>query len=160
MLKEDGVVERPGFRLDPSAVTVLEVLNSGFELFRQRVQREAWQQHGKRFVDMWLSRVIDDHELRWPHRKILEFLCRQYDWQSNSFAEVHFSSLVRNARISKSRASGFLLHLERKQLIVRRTDGYRVYFRLRVAVSELDGSPVGSDSVSPDSGVADMNGIS
>lgn len=79
----------------------------------------------------WLAKITSDNELRYPHRKIVDFLLSQYDSHNRSFKEVHFSKLAKEARVGKSNTRTYLSLLERKQLIERRHDGYRIFFRIR-----------------------------
>ena len=139
---------------------MLDVLSAGFAAYRQQVFQEVWRLHGRRFVDLWLSRVFRDTSLGLPHRRILEFLARQYEYCEQAFTEVQFSGLVRGAQVSRSRAKGYLMTLERKALIQRRNDGYRVHFRLTCPAGdssgELGGSspPFGSEVDAPTEGTA------
>ncbi len=144
----------------PGHVPVLDVLSAGFVAYRRQVFQDVWRLHGRRFVDLWLSRVFRDASLGLPHRRILEFLAAQYEHCEQAFTEVQFSGVVRGARVSRSRAKGYLLTLERKALIQRRKDGYRVHFRLACPAGDSSGefggssAPLGSEVDAPTEGTA------
>ncbi len=107
--------------------TLFEVFNGGLEAYRRKDVahfRHATAQQ------MWHIRSQADPDLLFPHRKILECLLRQYDDMTDQFGELHFSALVRQARVSKSRAARYLAALEEKGYVRRRDDGYRVFYRI------------------------------
>ena len=72
-----------------------------------------------------------DVALRFPHRKIVEALLRQYDPSTGGFRALPFSRLVREARVSKSRAKSYLSALQHREYIERWRDGYRTWLRIR-----------------------------
>ena len=74
--------------------------------------------------------MLADQSLRYPHRKIVEYLLTQYDHQRQQYIEIHFSELVRKARLGKNFAKSYLLHLIKHNYIQSRNDGYRLFFRL------------------------------
>lgn len=76
------------------------------------------------------ERLRSDKDLKHPHRKIVECLLDQFDVQQGIFQEVQFSNLVKKSRIGKSAAKGYLQFLEGKSYVEKRSDGYRLYFRL------------------------------
>ena len=83
------------------------------------------------FQQAWLIQVIQKNPaLRFPHRKILDFLSRQYDYEKKEFQEVNQSTLVRECRLGKNMAKEYLRDLEVKGLVKRRSDGYRVWCRI------------------------------
>jgi hypothetical protein len=77
------------------------------------------------------NKLLHDKELRFPHRKIIEFLLQQYDFKTNNFEEVCFSDLVKGARIGKNMTNDYLALLEYKGYIQKRSDGYRKFFKIR-----------------------------
>jgi len=72
-----------------------------------------------------------DKDLRYPHLKILDFLDGEFDSTKNEFKEVHFSKLVKESRVGKNMAKSYLSLLEQKGYIQKRSDGYRIFFKLR-----------------------------
>ena len=45
------------------------------------------------------SVIRQDKSLRFPHRKILNYLTEQYDYHKSEFTEVHFSKIVKECRL-------------------------------------------------------------
>ena len=72
----------------------------------------------------------EDKELRHPHRKILDALISLYDYSTGAFPETHFSKLVRMAGVGKGAAKAYLRLLEEKGYVERRSDGYRLCFKI------------------------------
>lgn len=72
-----------------------------------------------------------DKELRYPHRKILDVLLSKFDYQTGIFQEIHFSKLAREARVGKSIAKKYCAFLEAKGYIQKRSDGYRIFFKIK-----------------------------
>lgn len=79
----------------------------------------------------WFEKIRNDEELGFPHRKILEFLLGQYDFQNRAFQEAHFSRLVKEARVGKNMAKKYLAELEEKGYVEKRNDGYRIFFKIK-----------------------------
>lgn len=84
-------------------------------------------------VQQIAARALADPSITYPARKILDALLSLYDYRSASFGEMHFSRLVRLARVSKSRAASHLAHLETGGYVEKRTTGYRVFYRIHCA---------------------------
>jgi hypothetical protein len=84
-----------------------------------------------KMLSQWSARIRADTSLGFPHRKVLDFLLEQHDPATGQFKDVHFSALVRAARIGKNMAKDYLALLEAKGYIRRRSDGYRVFYALR-----------------------------
>lgn len=110
-----------------SAAPVIGLFNDGLEAYRTRLLHEN---RLGRIRQELLARISTDRTLRFPHRKILDFLLGEYDYNREQFTEVTFSRLVRECRVGKNRAQGYLSLLEQKGFVVRRTDGYRIFFKL------------------------------
>lgn len=91
---------------------------------------------GSRLPQKVLGRIIADTSLRFPHRKIIELLLRQFDYEKQEFQEVHFSRLVKEAHVGKGAASGYLHVLQEKGYVIRRDDGYRVFYRLNPKIEQ------------------------
>ena len=115
---------------------VLQALDDGLVAYRRRVLADAHIAERARVLDGWSAKIRADTGLGFPHRKILEFLASQCDLQMKKFKEVHFSRLVKEARLGKNRASGYLVLLEQKGYVHRRSDGYRTFFKLRQPLAE------------------------
>ncbi len=108
-------------------------LKSGEELF-QLVQ-DGLKAHKKRTtesqqVTQLHERIRHDKDLRFPHRKIAEFLTNQYDYHHKHFKEVHFNKLVAQTKIGKNKAGEYLDVLSKKGYIQKRTDGYRNFYKM------------------------------
>jgi len=78
--------------------------------------------------------IRQDKSLRYPHRKILDFLIEQYDYQKGKFREIHFSRIVKECRLGKNKAKEYLDYLAEKGLIDSRSDGYRKFYGVRADV--------------------------
>lgn len=108
-------------------------LTDGF----RRLEGYSFQRYGvtlsahDKMLSQWSARIRADKTLRFPHRKILDFLLGEYDSAKDEFNEIHFSRLVKASRVGKNMAKGYLAVLESKGYIDRRTDGYRVFYALR-----------------------------
>ena len=107
------------------------VIKHGLEGYKERVKRSITT--GQRFDPItWIAGILQkEPELRFPHRKILEYLSRQYDYEKKAFKEVNYSTIVRECRLGRNQAKGYFKLLEQKGLLARRTDGYRVWFHAR-----------------------------
>ena len=79
---------------------------------------------------LWLEKIRADTDLRYPHRKILDFLLVEYDFSNKEFKEVHFSRLANEAHLGKNMLNAYLALLEQKGYIKSRDDGYRKYVRI------------------------------
>ena len=86
-----------------------------------------------------LALFSTDPELRFPHRKILECLLQQYDLEAAAFSELPFSKLVRISRVGKQAARDYLNFLKQKRYVTRRSDGYRIWFRISQAITDETG---------------------
>lgn len=69
-----------------------------------------------------------DKTLGHPHKKILEYLSDKFDHPSGKFNEVNFSKIVKECRLGKNMAKGYLDTLVEKGYLCRRDDGYRVWY--------------------------------
>ncbi|VTR66899.1 hypothetical protein DESC_530013 [Desulfosarcina cetonica] len=115
----------------------VEILNAqdqltrhGLDGFRERVIKESRMQDVGGFREHLSEIMLNDKELRHPHIKILNYLADQCDMHTGKFKEVHFSKIVEEARVGKNKAKGYLDLLD-KGLVECRSDGYRVYFRIK-----------------------------
>ena len=79
----------------------------------------------------WLFNAIKDNQsLRFPHRKILEYLSQKYDYNSKSFKEINYNKIVKECRIGKNKAKEYIKLLIDKGFIKERFDGYRVWYKI------------------------------
>lgn len=101
------------------------------QLYRQKHIKLLADDKHRTAIDRLRERFSLDAELCYPHRKILDSLLSRFDFQSGKFFEAHFSELVRQARVGKNRAQGYLALLEAKGYVERRNDGYRHFFRIK-----------------------------
>lgn len=106
------------------------LLSEVLDAQKQKILRSQTLELQRSVADKWHARIRSDSILRSPHRKILECLLVEYDFERQMFQEVNFSRLVEKARIGKSMANRYLEFLEGRGYVEKRTDGYRVYFRL------------------------------
>lgn len=98
--------------------------------YRNRILKEQGEEFQRGIIDRLREKFCLDKELRYPHRKILDFLLSRYDFQTGHFQEVIFSELVDGARVGKGTAKQYLTLLGAKGYIVKRSDGYRIYFKI------------------------------
>jgi predicted transcriptional regulator len=106
-----------------------QFFNEALRLYRDKFREEILPV--KVFLHDWFTKVRNDGSLRYSHRKILEFLLERYDFQNRAFQEVHFSKLVKEARIGKNMGKKYLMELEEKGYVEKRNDGYRMFFRIK-----------------------------
>lgn len=107
------------------------VVKYGLEGFKDKIIKSC---NEKTAFDpqAWVIKTIQkDSSLRFPHRKILEYLSRQYDYEKKAFKEANHSAIVKECRIGKNKASKYLKHLEGMGCIEKRHDGYRVWYRIK-----------------------------
>lgn len=109
-----------------SGQEVIQVFSDGLQAYKKRCIGEVHSGSHPRIIE----RIRQDRQLRFPHRKIVETLLSQYDFKEQGFTELHFSRLVREARVGKNRAKGYLSLLTEKGYVQRRDDGYRKFFKL------------------------------
>lgn len=103
----------------------------GIEGIKERLVQDIQGSDASRFRERISDIVRNDSELRYPHTKILDYLAGLFDFDKNHFKEVHFSKLVRECRIGKNKAKGYLDLLVAKGLVESRSDGYRVFYRIK-----------------------------
>lgn len=110
-----------------------KLLSDGFSRLESRSPEKlrSAPAAGDKLLSQWSARIRADTEIRFPHRKILDLFLCEYDSASDRCPEIHFSKLVRAARIGKNKAKGYLDVLEAKGYIQTRTDGYRVFYTLK-----------------------------
>lgn len=130
---EHALVE--GFRhveekLSPGQET-FQLFSDGLRAYKDRLLKEAHVSDSYITLRQLTERIRTDKELRFPHKKILDFLLGEFDPLKSEFREVHFLKLAREARIGKNMASGYLSLLEEKGYVSKRHDGYRKFFKIR-----------------------------
>lgn len=76
------------------------------------------------------AKIRQDRSLRYPHRKILEYMMEQYDFQHNRFREANFSRIVKECRLGKNKAGEYLSLLVERGYLGKRSDGYRIWYRI------------------------------
>ncbi len=107
---------------------VLSVLREGLRAYKGLREPRASR---RKFREQFSEVIRSDKELGFPHRKILDCLLGKYDPAKDDFTEIHFSRLVREARIGKNMAKSYLDLLLRKGYIEIRDDGYRKFYRIK-----------------------------
>ena len=101
--------------------------DAGLSAYRNEIVKS----NSNQLVAQLSERIRNDRELRFPHRKLLDFLLGQFDYSKQQFKEIHFSQLVKEARVGKNAAKAYLEFLEQKGYILRRSDGYRLFCKIR-----------------------------
>ncbi len=91
-----------------------------------------------------LETVRQDSTLRFPHRKILECLSRQFDDAKAEFSEVSSTRLWKISGVGKGRLKGYVDHLMQRGYIIERDDGYRKHYR--IALLSQAALPAGAPS--------------
>lgn len=81
-------------------------------------------------VDIYAT-IRNDKRLRYPHNKIIDFLSNQFNYEKQSFNEIHFSKIVKECRIGKNMAKGYLDYLVEVGYLEKRDDGYRVWYKIK-----------------------------
>lgn len=71
-----------------------------------------------------------DKSIKWPHRRILDFLAQQWCFTKHEFKEVHQNEIVKQANISRSMIKQHLTHLLDRGLIERREGHGRIFYRI------------------------------
>lgn len=107
----------------------IDFLQSALDAYRKRYLKQAL--HVNKTLTKWYARLANDPDLRFPHRKIMEYLLTLHNGVTDTFEEAHFSKIVRHCKLGKNMAKGYLTLLERKRYIECRNDGYRVHYRVR-----------------------------
>lgn len=106
------------------------LFNNGLKAYKERHLYDVKVSDSNIVLNKLSEKFRNDKELRYPHRKILEFLLSQYDFDKSEFNEVYFSQLVKEAHLGKNMADSYLSLLKQKSYIQKRTDGYRTYFKI------------------------------
>ena len=109
----------------------LHFLDEGLRVYREQSLEQARMSIRKQPVLEIAERIRHDAELRFPHRKILDVLLGEFDFVAGGFKELHFSALVKRARVGKSMAGIYLSLLEERGYVEKRSDGYRIFYKLR-----------------------------
>lgn len=103
------------------------IFNHGIFGYKERILNEVKDSP----IERLYRKIRNDVSLRFPHRKILEYLFSLYDYDTNSFKEIHFSKIVKECRLGKNKAKEYLEYLIQKRLVSYRTDGYRKFYWIR-----------------------------
>lgn len=106
--------------------------SNAFTFFEDALQsyRERHLSQHSHLLAALFARTISDSNLRWPHRKILDVLLAHFDHTTGEFKDIHFSRLVREARIGKQPAKDYLQLLEARGHIQRRAVRNRILYRI------------------------------
>jgi len=92
--------------------------------------RERHLSRHTRLLASLFTRTMADSDLRWPHRKILDVLLAHFDYATGQFRQIHFSRLVKEARVGKQPAQGYLQLLATKGYIRCRAERNRKLYRI------------------------------
>ena len=77
-----------------------------------------------------LEQIYSDPDIRYPHQKIIQYLLNQYDYKLKKYNKIYFSKIVKDARIGKNKAKEYLSLLIDKELLLKSTDGYKVFYEI------------------------------
>ena len=128
----EGTLSNGLEQLNETLSTVTETIqfvDDALRAYRKRFLKQSMNVNHK--LTKWYQRMADDTELRFPHRKIIEYLLTLYDDGKEEFKEAFFSRIVRHCKLGKNMAKDYLILLEKRRYIVSRDDGYRVHYRIR-----------------------------
>lgn len=76
------------------------------------------------------KKIRADKELRYPHKKILNFLIEKYDFEKKCFGEINFSKLIKDCHVGKNMGKEYLEFLIEKGYLLKRSDGYRIWYKI------------------------------
>lgn len=107
------------------------IINEGLKAYGERKLKDLQLSSTTSTLNKLYENIRNDKELRFSHRKILEFLLGQYDFEKKQFKEINFNRLVDGARVGKNMAGSYLRLLEGKGYVEKRATGYRTFYRLR-----------------------------
>ena len=85
---------------------------------------------GNDIQEKWYRQIRHDLDLGYPHKKIMEYLIGIYDPIRKEHKPVNFSKLVKETKIGKNMAQGYLTFLLNKKYIKTWSDGYRTFYQL------------------------------
>jgi len=108
-----------------------EFINGGLKVCRDAMLKESQINAPDGPIAIWNKRIQKDKDLRYPHKKIMEALLEQYDYQQSQFKKTHFSQLVKDAKIGKNKANEYLQMLKNKGYVEQEKTPYRTFFRLK-----------------------------
>jgi len=106
------------------------IIKDGLQSYKERCLKDLQSSTTAASLNRLYEKIRNDKDLRFPHRKILEFLLGQYDFEKKEWREVNFSRIVREARIGKNKAKSYLTLLETKGYVEKREDGYKKWWRV------------------------------
>lgn len=110
------------------------LFSHGINGYREELLKKYNLKEGFNKKEKIYSQIRNDNSLRYPHKKIMEFLIEQYDYGKDRFKEVHFSKIVKECRIGKNKAKEYLDFLIKKGFIESSTDGYRRFYWIKTMI--------------------------
>ena len=108
-----------------------QIFHDGLKAYRERYGMDSHLSDPNSVLNRLMHKFRNDKELEFPHRKILDYMISNYQFEKNEFKEVHFSQLVREAHVAKDLARSYLAFLEQKGYIQKRNDGHKIMVKLR-----------------------------
>ena len=108
-----------------------QFINDGLKAYKERNLKKLQISISDASTMELSAKIRADKELKFPHRKILDFLLGQFDFNTSKFKEIHYSKLIRECHIGTNFASTYFSLLEKKGYIQVRDDGYRKFFKIR-----------------------------
>jgi len=107
------------------------LIQDGLEAYKKRCLKDIVEAGGISKIHQWREKVRTDEELKWPHKKILDFMIGQYDYQKKQFKEKAFNEIVTGAKIGKNMAKEYLHVLQQKGYVDHKNTGYRHLYQIR-----------------------------
>ncbi len=107
------------------------LIRDGLQSYKERCLKEIVNTGGDATIQKWREKARIDGDLKWPHRKILDFMIGQYDYQKKQFKEKAFNEIVSGSKIGKNMAKEYLDFLSQKGYLQKRETDYRHFYYIR-----------------------------
>ena len=107
-----------------------QLLKYGIEGYKKKILENYKTENSQNPENQTTIKIRNDPSIRFPHRKIIEYLQQQYDHDKQEFKESNFSTIVKKCRIGKNKAGEYLKLLQEKGYITKREDGYRKWYKI------------------------------
>lgn len=108
------------------------LIANGINGYKQKIIRDFKIKEKSTPKEALYQKIRHDMSLRHPHRKILHFLIKQFDYQAGVFREAFFSQIVKECRLGKNKAGEYLDFLVARGYLRKREDGYRVWYSVKL----------------------------
>lgn len=107
------------------------LIRDGLKGYKERCLKDIVDTGGTSTIHKWREKARTDESLKWPHKKILDFMIGQYDYQKKQFKEKAFNEIVAGAKIGKNMAKEYLHVLQQKGYVDHKDTGYRHLYQIR-----------------------------